>query len=67
MGSTTRIYDKWQGYSVLDCDCRYCMYYRGKARGCSRQVCCCSEERTGALSRENSSNSVSISAELCPA
>jgi hypothetical protein len=29
----TRIYDKWQGYSVEDCLCRYCLYFIRERKG----------------------------------
>ena len=28
-----RIYDRWPGYTVEDCDCRYCLYYGGRKGG----------------------------------
>ena len=24
-----RIMNKWRGYTVADCDCKYCLYYDG--------------------------------------
>lgn len=32
MKQNTRIYNKWQGYTLADCDCRYCLYYGGKRK-----------------------------------
>ena len=28
----TRIYDRFHGYYLEDCDCRYCLYYLGSYR-----------------------------------
>ena len=49
------IYDKWPGYSVEDCDCRYCLYYGGRKDGevhCLLEECCCKEELMEAIARE---------------
>ena len=46
--------DKWQGYTVQDCDCKYCLYYGGKQRGeiqCLAAECVCKEELKAALER----------------
>lgn len=50
-----RIYDHWQGYTVEDCDCRYCLYYGGKRHGeirCLADECVCKEELKAAARRE---------------
>lgn len=50
-----RILDKWQGYTVADCDCKYCLYYGGKRRGeirCLAAECVCKEELKEAVRRE---------------
>lgn len=31
MGEYTRIYNRFTGYTVEDCDCRYCLYYGRQA------------------------------------
>ena len=46
-----RIYDKWQGYSLDDCSCEYCLY-RTKKGDCSLDECCCVAEKLGALQRD---------------
>ena len=38
-------------YTVEDCACEYCLYYRPH-RACTQKVCCCAEERRLALERE---------------
>lgn len=48
----TRIYHRFTGYTVADCDCKYCLYYGGKCKGCTLDNCCCMEERAQALVRE---------------
>ena len=51
-----RIYNKWQGYSLADCDCRYCLYYGGRKHGeciCLSEKCVCLEEIAKAIERES--------------
>ncbi|GHU58612.1 hypothetical protein AGMMS49975_25370 [Clostridia bacterium] len=48
----TRIYDKFTYWSVADCDCKFCAFYRGKKRGCSFDECYCAEERDEVYRRE---------------
>ncbi|NBI16616.1 hypothetical protein D1841_13450 [Neglecta sp. X4] len=51
-----RIYNKWQGYSLADCDCQYCLYYGGKKKGerfCLSEKCVCLEEICEAIGRES--------------
>jgi hypothetical protein len=50
----TRIYNRWQGYTVADCDCRYCVHYAGQNSPCPLRVCCCAGERAEAARRERS-------------
>lgn len=52
MGEYTRIYNRFTGYTVEDCDCRYCLYYGGKRKGCTRKYCCCLPERLQAMARK---------------
>ena len=60
MGKSTRIYSKWQGYSLADCACEVCANYAGKKKPCPLEVCCCVQERTDAISREMAIISASI-------
>ena len=49
-----RLYDRWPGYSVEDCDCKYCLYYGGKRHGeirCLADECVCKEELQAAVFR----------------
>ena len=42
-----RIYNKFKGYTLEDCDCRYCLYYRGRRKGkvfCLADGCVCADE-----------------------
>lgn len=50
MGQNTRIFNRFTGYSLKDCECRFCLYYGGKRKGCALPQCCCEEER--ALAQE---------------
>lgn len=50
-----RILNRWQGYTVADCDCRYCLHYGGKRNGeirCLVSECVCIEELKEAFRRE---------------
>ena len=54
MSKNTRIYHRWNGYTAADCACQFCLWYPGKDRPCTLEVCCCEEEQAGeqgALSR----------------
>ncbi len=59
MRETTRIYNRWQGYTLADCDCKYCLYYGGKRKGeviCLAGECVCKAELREAARRERSEN-----------
>jgi len=47
----TYIYDRFHGYFLEDCDCRYCQYYegRGKNKHCVNKLCVCFDEINDAL------------------
>ena len=59
MKQTTRRYNKFSGYSLEDCDCRFCLYYGGKRK---RRIICladesvCKEEIIKARRRERNRN-----------
>ncbi len=42
---------KWNGYYMEDMECRDCMYYKGKKRGCSLTSCCCGDEKLDAIAK----------------
>ena len=48
MSDNARIYDKWHGYYLEDCECLLCLYYVKKHR-CSLNICCCEEEKHDAV------------------
>ena len=52
MGQHTRIHNRFTGYTVADCDCKFCLYYGGKRKGCTIEKCCCEEERAAAIAKE---------------
>lgn len=54
--SNIRIYNKFSGYTLEDCDCRYCLHYGGKQRGCLINACVCTKEIEEARRRERSCN-----------
>ena len=48
MKRNTKIYNKFTGYTLEDCDCKYCAFYGGKKKGkivCLTDKCCCEEEK----------------------
>ena len=51
MGSNTRIYDKFEYWTVADCACRFCVNHI-KTQACSLEVCCIAEIREEATWRE---------------
>ena len=53
MTENTRIQNRFTGYTVADCACKFCLYYSGKCRGCTIKICCCLAERQQAAEREN--------------
>ena len=50
--NTTRIHNKFEFWSVADCDCKWCQFYKGKNRPCPRDVCCCADIKEEAIKRE---------------
>ena len=47
MKNNTKIYNRFKGFTLEDCDCRYCLYYGGRRKGkvnCLADECVCAEE-----------------------
>ena len=47
MKNNTKIYNKFEGYTLEDCNCKYCLYFGGRRRGkvkCLAEECVCKEE-----------------------
>lgn len=40
-----------KGYYFEDTDCRYCLYYKGKKRGCSLTACSCEDIKIDAIAK----------------
>ena len=53
--NTTRIHNKFEFWSVADCDCKWCQFYR-KNRPCPLDVCCCADIREEAIRREQAAS-----------
>lgn len=54
-----RIMNKWRGYTVADCDCKYCLYYGGRKNrevNCLADECVCKAELQEATRRERKEN-----------
>lgn len=45
--------DRFTGYSVEDCTCKYCLHYAGKGKPCPLETCCCEDERAEAIELEH--------------
>jgi hypothetical protein len=59
MKDTKRKDNRWRGYTVEDCDCKYCFYYGGRRKGevnCLADECVCKEELRDAARRERKEN-----------
>ena len=41
MKNNTKIYNRFKGFTLEDCDCRYCLYYGGRRKG---KVNCLADE-----------------------
>ena len=41
MKNNTKIYNRFRGFTLEDCDCRYCLYYGGRRKG---KVNCLADE-----------------------
>lgn len=44
MGQNTRIQNRFTVYTLMDRDCRYCLYYAEKRKSCTIKKCCCKDE-----------------------
>lgn len=58
MGNNTRIIDKFEHWSVVDCACELCIHFAGDSEPCPLTVCCCAEEKAEALRREVAAENV---------
>ena len=56
MGSNTRVYNKFEFWSVADCACEHCQFYAGKNSTCPLEVCCCGDIRAEAIRREQAAS-----------
>ena len=52
MGDYTRIYNKFEWWSVDDCRCEYCRFYCGKKKPCPLETCDIEDIRREAFMRE---------------
>jgi hypothetical protein len=50
--NNTRIYNRFEHWSVDDCRCEFCIHYRSKRQPCPLEVCCVEDIRQEALRRE---------------
>ena len=59
--NTTRIHDKFEFWSVADCACELCQFYRGKNRPCPLDACCCADIKEEAMRREQAATTAHTS------
>jgi hypothetical protein len=73
MDNNTRIYDRFEWWSVDDCRCDFCVHYqgRGKKQSCSLEACAVADIRREAVRREQAAAGGATArcegAEPCPA
>ena len=66
----THISNRFEWWSVADCACEHCLFYRGKTRPCPLETCCCEDIRQEALLREQAASdgaTARTGAVRCPA
>ena len=59
-GSGTRIYNKFEHWSVEDCACIHCQHYAGKGQPCPLDKCCIEDIKQEAIRREAAERAVNI-------
>ena len=59
----TRIINKFEFWSVADCDCSLCLHHAGKDQPCPLDVCCIEDIRQEAIRREQ--NATEVAADNC--
>ncbi len=55
MKNNTKIYNKFEGYTLEDCNCKYCLYFGGRRRAkvkCLAGKCVCKEKIEAARRKE---------------
>jgi len=55
-GTATRIYNKFEHWSVADCDCTLCEHYETKGKLCRLEKCCIADIKEEAIRREAEAN-----------
>lgn len=61
MKNNTKIYNRFKGFTLEDCDCRYCLYYGGRRKGnvnCLADECVCADEIRQAKERYRRERSI---------
>ena len=48
---STQSVQKWTGYYMEDMDCKLCLHYQGKKKGCELPECCCLEDKKEATAK----------------
>ncbi len=70
MSDNTHMCNRFEFWSVADCDCKLCRWHGNKKHPCLLDVCCCDDIRHEALLREQAATGGSQArnnarAELC--
>lgn len=48
--------NRFEGYTLEDCDCALCLHYAGRGKPCPLDVCCCAAEKREAIERMRKSS-----------
>ena len=70
MGDNTRIYDRFEWWSVDDCSCEFCVNYISKKRPCPLETCAVADIHQEAVRREQAATggpTARAEAASCPA
>jgi hypothetical protein len=68
--NNTRIYNRFEYWSVADCACDVCLYWNEQEPGCSLTTCSCEDIRQKAARREQAAengHTARTGAVSCPA
>ena len=52
MNSNTKIQNRFEYWSVEDCDCKHCVNFTKKSQPCPLDVCCIEDIKQEAIRRE---------------
>ena len=62
--TATRIYNRFEFWSVEDCDCKYCPNFNAKSKLCPLDVCAIADIKQEAVRREQQQNNAILTQSL---